>query len=78
MQLEDRLQRLDDLFPPGEATRPLKVEDRQISEGPSTSHIPAPDQQEYDSDNDNISEAGQAFDDAAETAAMLLEEKTLG
>lgn len=34
--------------------------------------------QEADSESDNISEAGQAYENAAETAAMLLEEKTLG
>lgn len=74
-QLEAKLARLDHLFPPEET--PVNVIS-SASQGLSV----APDatltvtQTEYESDN--LSESGQAYENAAETAAMLLEEKTLG
>lgn len=73
-QLEARLSRLDYLFPPGEDIKPIPAQPSQAGGGPASSfRAPRPK-----SDSDNISETGQAYDNAAETAAMLLEEKTLG
>ncbi|KAK9893613.1 hypothetical protein P389DRAFT_114074 [Cystobasidium minutum MCA 4210] len=73
MQVEARLNRLDQLFPPDGFNQHLKIEGHELSEGPTPSQRAT-----SDNGNEDISEAAQAFDNAAETAAMLLEEKTLG
>lgn len=73
LQVEARLNRLDQLFPPDGFNQHLKIEGHELSEGPTPSQRAT-----SDNGNEDISEAAQAFDNAAETAAMLLEEKTLG
>lgn len=74
-QLEAKLTKLDHLFPPEDVdTKPIASTSRGLSEGPDLSVRVS----QVESESDNLSETGQAYEDAAETAAMLLEEKTLG
>jgi hypothetical protein len=73
MQLEARLARIDRLFPPTNGDGDHAISTYQPD--PSSSNY----QQLNDQDeSDNISEGEQAYQNAAETAAVLLEEKTLG